>query len=498
MARPKGSTNKATEEKKLAKEQEMKQWETFATQSMVGNSIISTQRNKSYSKIDKDELDRMLMNPKGNALKLQDVSDYLESLNGVYSRLLQYFSSIITFDHEIIPKDSRSSLMDKTNFEQAYYKNCLYLEKMKIKHNLPYFAYKFFKYGELYLYNISDSKGIVYQEFENKYCRPYANENGVMSFVLDMLQINTNGNSIITYPTEIQRAYEIFKSKDGSKNNLFLDSRWYPVSNSGFCFVNSNNGGSSSPIFTNLFGDVLNIDVNKEMQVNKDAIDSTRMIHNRIPLTKTDVPILPPNIASKYNDAIADNLSKGLFCVTNPFDPQVLNLGDSSQRQNTLSEQAVTQFFDASGISSLLFNNPKSSSEALKKSVQTDLAMVVNKLIPMFENYVNRELGNVGGTTKFICKIFDFSIFNREDMRKLASAELATSGNVNLFMATVGYTPLQAMNSLLCNDLTGIRNLMKPLLTAHTATAEDLNGGAPKKETDISDSLEKSKENGTR
>lgn len=501
MARPKGSTNKATEEKKLAKEQEMKDMMHFAEISMVGKPISQSSKNKSYSKIDKDALDRMLQNPKVNYQKLQDFSEYLSTTSGLYQRLTKYLPYILTYNFMIIRKSDSSRLLDKASLQKAFEKSAMYMDKLNPKTNLPWMAYDLFLRGELYVYKVEDGNGLEYKVMPNKMCMPYSKTNNVMQYVIDMTQLNMVGDSILTYPTEIQNAYSLYRSKDGSKNPIFLEGKWYQVSENGVGFIlNNRDSGHGVPPFASTFSDIINVDEAKSLQKTKTELDASKMVFFNIPLDSSSRPILPPAITNKYLEAVEKDLPDGCMAIVNPLLAEVLQLGDTSQRTNNITSESISQFFDSIGISSMLFANDKSSAESLKKSVITDVIWVINELLTMFSAYYDKELtDNVSGNVKYKTHFLDTTHYDKETYRKQCGTELAYGGSKMEYWASCGYTPYEAWNLYADEKTLELKDLFIPVESSHTtANSEGGVGGKPKSEGDISTSTEVSRNNGNR
>ena len=161
---------------------------------------------KSPSKVNKNTILTYMQNPYSNAEKLQEVSIYLKHNNGIYNRLLKYYSNMPTFDHMLYPYDidnkKKSSSSDK--LLKSYNETAQFLEKMNVKYNFRWMYQKLLECGELYVYKLEDANGIVWKEMPNTICRISSYENGVSRFSINLSKLS-NGDLYATMPIEIQK-----------------------------------------------------------------------------------------------------------------------------------------------------------------------------------------------------------------------------------------------------------------------------------------------------
>ena len=341
-------------------------------------------------------------------------------------------------------------------------------QKLKIRENSYKFARDLFKDGEGYYCKIEDSKGVIYQKFPNEYCTPYAIENDVVRFAINMDKIK--GEDALLYPDKIQKAIEEYKKNP--KSDIFIDG-YYPVGKEGVCF-STKVGTHAYPILSKIFDSILDLDKKQELQDNVDQINNTKMIHNEIPKDKDGKPAVDSAIASKYNDAIKINLiekglDKGMFSTTNPFKSQVLNLDTGANKNiDSLTKKALENIYDEMGISEMLFNSAKGGSEALKKSVIVDSARTLTMCLGQFQAYFTSELQNVKGHIKYGVKMLENTWFNEQEKVKESKEELAYGGSVKVHYANLGYTPLETINLIEEENILGLKDKLIPIQTSHT------------------------------
>lgn len=456
----------------------------FARQSVVDKSF--TNNNTSGKKTNKTKLKKALTDPITNYNVLQDASRYLCATNGIYSRLVSYFSSLLTYDHFIYPLELNTK--SKNKLMKEYDKSALLLHKMNLKYNLAWFTKEIMTVGEVFLYKLEDSTGIVYKLIPSNMCRISDIENGVYRYEIDMTKLDDK--KILTYPLEFKRLYNNYKNGENKE-------RWKQISNKGVAFPTVLNQLHSFPPMSYLLPDIMEIDEIKSLKKDSNKLDNTKIIHNKVPIDKeTGLPVMDLELAKNYNKAMQDKLPDGMVAITNPFDSTPINLSGSQAKINNIVEEATDYIFSSSGVSDMLFANKKSSSEALKKSIMTDIQMLYATILPLYINYINYELNNIVFETKFNILLLETTYFTRNDDVKISIEEMNVGGSRLKFLALCGLTPLQAVNLRKFEENIALDDYLMPKLNGHVISGKDdtSKSGRPSAETqdEITDNAEKS------
>lgn len=462
----------------------------FATESFIGTKLFIPKQSNTISMVDKSRLDNFLKNPYANYSSLQEYSNLLMTKKGLYFSMIKLLSVLMTYDYSLIPYISPNLFDKKTTSKKvkdSYSQACLYTQKMKIKENAIKFTEDFLRDGECYYYKIEDNNGIIYMKIPNKYCLPYENENGVWRYVIDCSKL-ASCNDITIYPQEIQKAMEIYEDKELSSNLIY--GRYYKPKN-GICFTMEEQARHSIPPFSFIFGNLYELDEKRDLKDTIDRINNVKMIHNKIDL-KDDKTSISIQDAKKYNEAMKKGientgLGKNMICMTNPFTPSLLNLKNDSANSNSsnMVKDSIEELYDEIGLNKDLFNCSSSSSNAMDKSITTITSYCINMIFNKIKDYINYELSNLKGEVKMVVKIYESTIYNRENMRKTAKENMLVGGSKLEFL-NLGYTPLEANNLLAMEKVLEIDKLFVPLQTSYTMSSKE--SGRP--------SSEKMKENG--
>ncbi len=479
---PKIKTPKNTADKMSPKQKKKVEELEFAQTSVSGDGIQLGQQKYKTTRIDKNSINRYYNDPQKNYLQLQSLSNYFYSTNGMYQTLIDHFAYLPKYCYSIIPIGNLLQPKQNVDMTKYFMDNALRVQMLDIKKNSSRFALDLWLNGECFYYKHEDKKGILYQRIENKVCQPFRIENingqEVVRYAINMKSLNVN--EIISYPLEIQEAYKLFVKNP--KLDIFVDETFYIVSNKGFCLTLNPFGRGIPPIGYAL-GNLLDIDEKKELQDKVDIINSTKMIHSKIPYdSKSGKPIVEAKLAKAYNDAIKSQLVdrnlEDIFAITNPFEPSILNL-DTAKNNNAKSmvKIAKSDFYDEVGSSEFLFNSDKGGTEMIKRSVIEDTSRAINKILFILENYFTSELDNVKGHIKY--KVSMKEITHHNETEKIAQSKegLAYGFPVLEHYANLGYTPLESINSILLEKELGLKEILQPVQTSHTQSSSDNKGG---------------------
>ena len=467
-------------------EEEKQAWLNMAANSFVGEKF--TPETKSYNKngLTKNNISQYMSSPYASYQSLQDMSELFMINSGIYYRLIKLLSSLLTYDHYLIPKVDGVTL-DKylKDVPQSYATASLYLDKLNVKSNCITFAEDLLTRGECYYFRIEDDTGIVYQRVANKYCRPYYEENGVWKFVLDMGAISSS-NDVTIYPTEIQKAIELYK-KD-SKNKKFIANKYYEVVD-GVCFSIIKDANHGFPPLLFMFDDLLSLEDKKDLKDKIDLVNNVKMIHNKV-IADSDGAMLDVDIVNKFNNAIKRNLEeRGLsdliFSISNPFEAQTLNLTQSNTNIDNLLSKSIQGIYSEAGTPELLFSSGESA-EALKRSCITLGAYCVNMFLKKFESYYNYELSNYNTTKVPISvKFLETTRYDKLEFKSSCETSLAYGGSRAMYNASCGLTPIEAVNIYKMEQALGMDDLMISKDSSYTKS-----GNSDTKDT-VSDKIAK-------
>lgn len=433
--------------------------------------------------LSRDQIRRAVINPYLNVELLQQASMLLKATNGIYKKVLNYQSTILTNDYLIYPV-----LIDKIKtpekMDKAYQEVALYLDKFDIKHTACWIYERLFEQGELYLYKLEDSKGIAMQEIPNTLCKITSIENNVQKFGINLGKLNDT--TVLAMPLEIQKLYKRYKAGSIKEKDL-IDKSYYELKKNAVAFNLERQASKGVPFFATAFDDLMELEDMKDLKSENAVIESIKLIHQKLPIDKdTGVVLMDFNVAKAYHNATKANLPKGTSITTNPLDLQAVTLSDGTSKINQNVAQSLNNIYDTLGINNELFNGSHSTKEAIISGIVAD-GILTKRAQMLVENWINYELSlyKKNGTT-WKMKFIDTTHFDRETRAKASREDMAFGGMRTEYLATKGYTPLEGRNLLKMEQLLGFDTLMIPQQSAHTAsggetTSSDVKEGRPTK-----------------
>lgn len=433
--------------------------------------------------INRDAIRKAISNPYANIKTLQNASMVLKANNGIYARIINYLSSMLTYDYILYPLNV-DSFKNSKQMQKAYNETALFLEMLNIKHNSHWFAKRIIEQGELYLYKQMDSNGVLYQEIPCDYCKIVGMENNVLRYAINLSTIS--GDILRAMPKEIQNLVKRFKDGKIPKAQL-VDRNWYELGDNAVAFNIDRFSSKGIPMFSHLFDDLAELEAMKEIYSRNAIIDNIKLIHQKLPIDKeTGRVLMDFSVATAYHNSTKANLPKGTAITTSPLDLSALTLDSANKKLRNEVDDVTRMIFDGAGISAEIFNGERATNEAIAKGVLTDSLMVYT-IQEMIQDYINWELLKLHKNNKWQIQFVGTTIFNKDEYVRRAKDNMAFGGSRMEFMACSGYTPLQARSILMTEKLLGYQDeLLVPAQSAHTSSSKNEVGTPTKENTEKS------------
>ena len=453
------------------------------------NSVsLKKPSTKAGKKVDLDKVVSALKDPYKNIELLQDVSMYLKLHSGVYSRIIGYFSNMLTYDCILYPFQLDGKKVQKDKLKKSYQEAAMYIERLNPKSTLTWIATRLFEVGEVYIYKIEDSEGVIFKEMPNEFCTIVSVQNNVCKYAIDLKKLSSNKEVLATMPMDIIKLVEKFNA-GGISPELLIDNKWFELEDNAYAFnIISPFIPKGYPPFAYLFDALIHLMDLEELEYNNAKIDNLKIIHQKIPMDKEGNLLIDYSEAKQYHEATKVNLPQGIAITTNPLELQAVTLHRAGNQTTNHRNNAMNGVYDNSGVNSDLFNGNSTSEMGIASGLKADELVVAN-LINMFENFINYDLSKNKKTNAWRIKLLQVTHFSRDAKIKISRENLAFGGSRLEFLAHNGYTPLQAMNILASEQAIGIDELLVPQMTSHTMGSEGVtttsNGsaGRPKKTT---------------
>ena len=438
--------------------------------SHMNNISKITSNSTRTRKTSRKTIRRALSNPylTSNVETLQQASKLFKVNSGVYGRFINYQSNILTNYHTIFPVNI-SKVKTKEKMEKAYLDTAMFLQKYSVFRTCPWIYSRTIEQGELYMYKIEDSNGIIHMEIPANLCKITGVINDVNRFAINLNKIDSD--SIDGYPLEIQNAYKDVKSGK-IKRDMLIDNEYFEVSNKGTAFSFNKYTSKGVPFYSSIFDDLMELEDMKDLKSSTAVINNLKIIHQLLPTDANGDVLMDFDVAKAYHRDTASKVPQGTTVVTNPMKMATVTLSDGNTKITNNVRDALDSIYDGAGISVELFNSAKSSNEAVASGTVTDsfIALELQRQIAAWLNYELATYNKKSGIWQ-IRFIEGMTHFNKESYVKLARESMSFGGDKLTFFACCGMTPLEAINTLKMEELLGINDSMNPVQSSHTASS---------------------------
>ena len=466
---------------------------------LIARDLQNNTTKPTFSLYTKDDINTYLSNPYNYEKQLRDAVRYIYGASPHFRRLIQYFVGLTDFAYIVSPKNIDPSTANAKTINRNYRKVNSTLAAMSIKTQFPKILRVCLKedtfYGTMWVTN----DNIIIQQLPSDYCTIQTVENNVLNVTFDFSYFDSRSNMLEFYPPEFKKKYSQYQ-KNRTVKWIELDS---PTS---FAIkVSDEILDYSIPPFVGILREVYDLEDYRQLKLTKTALENYAMLSMKLPLDKDGNWGIDYDKAKDFWRNLDSVTPEEIGTVLSPMEINKISFERSNTSDTNTIADAEQNLFTAAGVSSLLFNNPKASANALSLSIKVD-QMITYNIVKNIEDAINRFLQSQSYGKNFKVSFLNCSVFNQKELGD-AYLKAATYGlpTISAYAATQGITQLELDNmSFLETKVLGLQDLFKPIqsstqmspvnTTGNGATDE---GGRPlSDDTELSDSGEQSREDG--
>ena len=430
---------------------------------------ISRPRNQSKSSIRSALKDPTT---ESNIKILQDAMSSYRMSNGLLKQFINYQSNILTNDHFLVPTD-----MTKFKSKEDMWKKetdvARYLETFNIKKNFKWMFEELITFGELYIYLVEYKDSAVIIKIPQNLCVIIGKDANMQNrFAIDLGKITDK--SISYFPKEIQDAWT--KKKNGTLNpELLVDNKYYKVGDGGTAFTLDEWGTKGTPYFAHILDSLMTLEDAEDLDTSNAVADNFKLIQQKVPMDDDGNILIDLDAVEVYHQSVKRAVPNGVGVVTSPMKIDGVTLGDSKLKNLDYVTKLKKNIYDVAGFNDDLFNGSKSSNEAIAMGSVVDTLLPL-KIQSMFSNWINSIFKKNSKTKNWKVVFCNSTEYNQLNMVKNERENLAVYGSKKKYLALQGYTPLEALNILLNEEMLGIEEKMLPMQTSHTLSGDDEKG----------------------
>ena len=470
----------------------------------VLNKLITRDLNNDRTKptfalYTKDDITTYLSDPSRYEKQLRKAVIYIYGASPHFRRLIQYFVGLSDLSYIVEPYKIDSNKMNQRTFRNNYRKVLNMIVSMNIKSQLPKILTMCLREDTCYCTLWVTNDNITIQILPSDYCGISTIEGNVPNVTFDFSYFDSNPEMLAYYPKEFATKYAMYQ-KQRTLRWIELDS---PTSFAIKC--NSDILHYSIPPFAGILREIYDIEDYKQLKKTKTALENYAMLSMKLPMDSDGSWLIDYDKAKDFWFNLDSVLPEEVGSVLTPMDIDKIDFEKSNTGDTDRISEAEQNLFTAAGVSSLLFNNEKASSNSLLLSIKADQSITYG-IVKSIEDALNRFIQSQGYGKNFKINFLDVSPFNRKEVGD-AYLKAASYGipSISAYCASqgIGQAELDGM-SFLEGTILELPKLFKPIVssTQLSNTTDDVEskgatdeGGAPKKEIgELTDSGEQTVE----
>lgn len=462
---------------------------------LITRDLNGTVRSPTFYLYTKERISEFLQNPYSNQKNLRNAAIYIYGASSHFRRLIQYFTGLSDLSYVVSPQGIDTLSAKPTTIARNYRKVLNLLTAMDIKNQFSKVITVCLRedtfYGTMWVTN----DNITIQQLPSDYCDIAVIEGNVPNVSFNFSYFDSNKDELELYPAEFQTKYHLYE-------NNRTGMKWQELASPTSFAVKCNNDilNYSIPPFVGIFRDIYDLEDYRQMKLTKTELENYAMLVMKLGINSDGEWEMDLDKAKEFWRNLDNVLPEEVGSVLTPMSIEKISFDKSNVGDTDTITAAEQNLFTAAGVSSLLFNNSKASSNALLLSIKAD-QMITYGIVKSIECVINRLIHSYSYGKNFRVTFLDVSPFNRKEMgdQYLKACQYGLP-MISYYCASQGLSQaeMDCMN-FLEDDVLNIKSRFDPLLssaTTSTAASNDGAGRPEKDDGDLTDSGEQSRETG--
>ena len=449
--------------------------------------VSKTTRQKSVTKITKENLRTYLENPSTNESNLRNVSRYLATRCQVYYRLIKYNANMFALNcRTIVPPFSLTEENNDEAIMKSYFETLSILSKMGIQYEfLKVFVICFTEdvfYGVSYFDENSEGDSMFFLPLPPDYCRIQGVwEDGTFSYAFDMSYFTRNQDLLEFWGDPFESMYREYESSK---------VKWQTVPHErSVCLkFRADDWETVIPPFAGLLSSFLGLLEEEDVQAIASEEEIYKLLVCTLPLLKdSDIPddfSIDPQTAIDYFNKFKASLPSFVDAILSPMPVAPVSFNKDVAADTTRVQEATETVLNSSGGAQVLNTTKLKTSAAFEAMIKADTEFAISTLLPQAQKWVNSFIANYVDNPSKV-NFFEVSIYTKDALRK----ELLENGQNGLptklaINSISGFSELDtlALNYLEENVLKLHDKFAYPLSTSYTQSNNE--GGGQEKDID--------------
>lgn len=462
---------------------------------LIMRDLNGRTKGPTFYKYTKDQIATYLANPYSYEKNLRNAAIYLYAASSHFRRLIQYFVALSDLSYVVSPYRVDTSTAKASTLGKQYKRTLNILSAMDIKNQFPKILTVCLRedvfFGTMWVTN----DNVTIQQLPSDYCQISVIEGNVPNVTFDFSYFDSNSEYLEMYPTEFQTKYSLYQN---DRTNM----KWQELDSPNSFAVKCNNDimDYSVPPFVGVFRDIYDLEDYRSLKMTKTELENYAMLVMKLGINSDGEWEMDLDKAKEFYSNLDNVLPEEVGAVLSPMAIDKISFEKSNVGDTDTIAEAEQNLFTSAGVSTLLFNNDKASSNALLLSIKSDQALTYG-IVKGIESVVNRFIHSLSYGKNFKVTFLDVSPWNRSEMgdQYLKAAQYGFP-TLSYFCASQGLSQadMDGMD-FLENDILGLKQRFIPLQSSSTISSSESDpsgdSGRPQKDIgDLTDSGEASRE----
>lgn len=458
---------------------------------VIMRDLNGTQQAPSFFLYTKDQITRFLKDPYRYEKQLRNAVVYLYGASCHFRRLIQYFVSLSDLSYVVSPYRIDTTTAKPATIKRNYRRVLNLLSSMDIKNQFERILTVCLREDVFFgtIWETTDST--IIQQLPSNYCAISVVEDNVPNVSFDFSYFDRYGENLSLYPEEFTIKYNRYKEN-------ITDYKWQELDapNSFAIKCNKDILNYALPPFAGILREIYDLEDYKQLKLTKEQLENYAILVMTLGIDKDGNWQMDLEKAKEFWRNLDGVLPEEIGSVLSPMPINKISFERTHAGDVDTIANAEEALFSAAGVSSLLFNNPKASANALLLSIKADQALTYG-IVKSIECMVNRFIHRHGYGKYFKVTFLDVSPFNRKEAGDMyLKACQYGMPMVSYYCASQGLMQdeMDCMN-FLEDDVLGIKARFVPLKSSATQSASDNEVGRPESDiTELSDAGEVTRE----
>ena len=424
----------------------------------LGNLKNSLYMTSVHRKVTREDIIRWMKYPEKYAKELRDASIYLYEISTQYRRVVNYFADICPLYYIVYPFKFDPENCDRKKFAASYKKALNYLEIMNLQHEMHKALVTAWREDIFagYIFQTKDSFYIM--KLDPDYIKIASIVDGCFLVAYDFSYFDSHKDDLEAWGEEFQTKYEIYKNDVNMRWQILDDKRQ-------FCIKISEDVKYLLIPLMGCFLGIFDIEDYKDLSKGATILRNYKALGLKLPTDDKGNLLIDKDLADEFYYQLCNVTPENIGVFETPMEVQAFDFERNGAEDPDKTYEAIRNFYNDVGVSSLLFGSDKQTAASLNISITADecLGFAVNRQI---ERNVNRLLKTaVGGSIKFQITILDVSRFHLQQYHDMLVKDAQLGVPVkSAIAASLGFSqPTMSQMMYMENDFLQLQDKMIPL-----------------------------------